>query len=445
MNPSPHRPRCRWPNRPSFTLVELLVAIAILGTLAGLALFSLLGAQTDARVARTRGTIQKLNEIVLQRWEEYRYRPINVQLPPGWKIPVAPANNPNATDTRLPYSPRELARLKMIMLRDTMRMEMPDRISDLLYEPTQYKMVSNVYGAAYLNRPVPTGWSVIYDALRSRVNNSPAFASLGLSLPPTYAGGPLPGSNAAPAWVGVGGDPYEWNEMVSSAELLYLIVASSNYNGSSGLEFFRPSEVGDTDNDGLLEFIDAWRQPIQWIRWPAGYRGDLVRYADSDAMDPLRTDWRFRTTVGNYNVEEDWKPRTLVPLILSPGQDGQLGVIRDRFDPARNIPPLAYATMRWPTASAGTAYGAPNPYYAGGPYYYPDPNFTWEVASGNCEYGLPNGPGSEKPFDGSEPCGIALGFRANQLGAIPNVLDANGTPNDVWSDNITNHDIILEP
>ena len=57
-----------------FTLIELLVAISILGTMASLILFALAGGQTDARVARTRSTISKWNESILQRWEEYRYR-----------------------------------------------------------------------------------------------------------------------------------------------------------------------------------------------------------------------------------------------------------------------------------------------------------------------------------------------------------------------------------
>ncbi len=415
-------PRCR----PSFTLIELLVAIAIIGIMAGMALYSLSGAQTDARNARTRSTISKLNEIMLQRWEEYRYRPVNVLLTQQMKQPVITPNG-----TRVPYSPREKARVRMLMLRDMMRMELPDRVSDLLYEPSQYKMVWNS-GSEYLMRPVPPGWGIIYQALRNRVNGNPAFTSLGLTLPPTYAGGALPGSNAAPNFVPPGGTPADWNDQVQSAELLYLIVATSNFNGSNALEYFRPSEVADTDNDGLWEFVDAWQQPIRWIRWPAGYPGDLVRYAGEDAMDPLKTDWRYRPNVNGAAVDEGWRPRTLVPLIISRGQDGQIGLI------AEFNPPIVYALMQWPTAQPNTAFGASAAHYQNGPYYYPDPHFTWDYQAS-----LPNQPGSEIPYPESHPSG----FRANQLGSVPQYMDppTNSIPNEFWADDITNHDIILEP
>jgi hypothetical protein len=35
--------------------------------------------------------------------------------------------------------------------------------------------------------------------------------------------------------------------------------------------------VGDTDGDGLPEFIDAWGEPLQFYRWPILYRSDLQK------------------------------------------------------------------------------------------------------------------------------------------------------------------------
>ena len=455
-----------------FTLIELLVAISILGTMASLILFALAGAQTDARVARTRSTISKLNEIVLQRWEEYRYRAVNVTLPPALQTNVV---NGAATSAALakPVSPRELARVRMVMLRDMMRMELPDRASDVLFGPTEYTVAfrnpAAPSGTAAVNlpRPIPAGWGVIYNALRSRIQglkNDPRYAANWASANMVNINDPAQGFSVSalapstgPAFLGNPPSRVEstlpaWTEAIQSSELLYLIVSTSNYNGSSALEQFRPTEIGDTDDDGLLEFIDAWGQPIVWLRWPAGYSGDLVRYAGADAMDPLKTDWRYRAQVGGAAVDEDWHPRTLVPLIMSRGQDGQLGVITDFFDSVNGRPPIAYATMTWPTASAGKPYGtgvygvAGVHYGAAGPYYYPDPNFTYDYSSD-----LPNQTDSEKPWNIDGPRGAMHGFRRNQIGAIPKFIDFNGldTPgtivNDVWQDNITSHDIILEP
>lgn len=429
--------------RPSFTLVELLVAVAIIGIMSGMVLFALLSARTDARNARTRGTIQKISEIILQRWEEYRYRPLNVNLPFG-------ASTPTGSPPVSPVSPRENARLRMVILRDTMRMEMPDRITDLLYPPTQYTVSyvnpapPPVLAAGKLSRKIPGGFGVIYRALRNRIislqnsGSHPQWAGfnlVNLDTHAVYSTGTVPAT--APVSLLTTNTASQWHNAVQSSELLYLLVSSSNYGGSSALEFFRPSEVGDPDNDGLLEFIDAWGQPILWIRWPAGYPGDLVRYADDDAMDPLKSDWRYRPLAG---MNSDWRPRTLVPLILSSGADGQLGVIANfNFNDADQTP-FAYATMTWPGTTTGKPFGTSGAHYAAPPYFYPDPNFTWDYQNA-----APNTTGSEMPYP-DDPVNFPRGYRANQIGAIPRFLDSGLTiENTFATDNITNHDIILEP
>ncbi len=389
--------------RPSFTLVELLIAISIIGIMTGMIMFALLGAQTDARVARTRGTIQKLNDIVLQQWEEYRYKPVDVRLPEFAKTPIPGTNPP-----RYPMSPREIARLRMLVLRDTMRMEMPDRITDMLYHPSQFTVAylnGGVESAVRLPRALPPRFGLLYDSLRStigmlRAQGHPQWAGLTLNALPAV--NPFPPGEAVDRFSAQGDE--DWHDAVQSSELLYLLVSSSQYAGSSALEFFRASEVGDPDGDGLLEFIDAWGRPISWIRWPAGYPGDLVRYAEDDAMDPLKTDWRYRN-----NVPAEWHPKTLVPLILSSGPDEEYGVTFD-FYIQGSTPPIAYATMFWP--DSGLPFPSAVTHHQGGAYFYVDPFFT-------------NGRAAPDGF--------------NQIGSIPPAAV------ELAVDNITNHDILLEP
>ena len=50
---------------------------------------------------------------------------------------------------------------------------------------------------------------------------------------------------------------------------------SSNDGGSAGKlvnyvlsKEFTAQEVADTDDDGLLEFVDAWGEPLRFYRWP---------------------------------------------------------------------------------------------------------------------------------------------------------------------------------
>ncbi|MBX3422560.1 MAG: type II secretion system protein [Pirellulaceae bacterium] len=438
--------------RAAFTLVELLVVMGILGFLVSMLTYALLGAQSDARAARTRGTITKLNDIILTQWEEYRYRPVDVRLE-SFRLFNQSANLPPGVQPTVPL-PQMQAHLRMQVLRDTMRMEMPDRVSDLLFEPSYYvspgylvpESVEDAalragFTNAYLSqRAYPHRFGNIYGALFQAISNSPhpeidQLRQTAPLLPPSE----LPSSGIAPLTGqprshfpdGQGIDARQaldrikqWNKHIQSSELLYLIIANSTYGGSSALEYFRPSEIGDTDEDGLLEFIDAWGNAIHWIRWPAGYPSDLNRYSGTDAMDPQRTDWRYRSS----DWPESQQPKTVIPLIVSAGADGNFGVVFDHDDFAEpgqsiNSLPIAYALM--PQGSR----------------FYIDPFFTWDYANS-----VPNGASSHPPFTENDPndrdsSNNHRGFRANQMGATPtHVL---GIANEAPTDNITNHDIIL--
>lgn len=108
----------------------------------------------------------------------------------------------------------------------------------------------------------------------------------------------------------------------ASAELLYLLVMSM-----PGADVaFASSEIGDTDGNGLKEFLDGWGQPIYFIRWPGQYyngnNGVISqlqtmeakdgRYLQHDPFDPMRVD-------GNAYA--------VFPLIFSSGPDGMKGII----------------------------------------------------------------------------------------------------------------------
>ena len=101
----------------------------------------------------------------------------------------------------------------------------------------------------------------------------------------------------------------------SSAECLFMILARSGIQPEI-MEQFHASEIGDTNKNGLSEFIDGWGNPISFIRWAPGFSSlSQVQPADStnfhDPMDAQRAD-----TVGY----------ALIPLIVSAGPDGDLGL-----------------------------------------------------------------------------------------------------------------------
>lgn len=64
--------------------------------------------------------------------------------------------------------------------------------------------------------------------------------------------------------------PARHNPETESSELLYLILTAGDLFGvpNAGQDEFSSNEVSDTDGDGLLEFVDAWGQPLRFYRWP---------------------------------------------------------------------------------------------------------------------------------------------------------------------------------
>jgi prepilin-type N-terminal cleavage/methylation domain-containing protein len=355
--------------KPSFTLVELMVVIAIIGVLAGMILYTLAGAQRDSLTARTQGTIKKINDIVLPRWEEFRYRAVKINVPQAFLVPQM-----RNGAWHVPISAREGARARMIALRDVMRMELPDRYTDILYPPVMYRVgayTADNYGptpdtsnddiVAPFDREIPGQFQTYR---RKMVTEPTGAGALPLTMNPYPATAPVaPVGTLRPSPANQG------------AELLYEIVSNSTYQGSSALEYFRPSEIGDTDGDGYGEFLDAWGRPIQWIRWPAGYPSPLNDTSTPDPMDPLRTDWRWSNSSGQ-------KPWMLVPLIISAGPDGVFDIVFD-FESSTNAPcvnpsppygALSYATNVW---TGNTDPGSPTGIQRkNGPYYFPDPYFA---------------------------------------------------------------------
>lgn len=395
-------------NRLAFTLVELLIVVGLIAFMSSMITYALLGAQTDARVAKSRSTIQKLNEIVLQQWEEYRYRPVDIRKT-SYRTAAQPVVLPSGV-TPVAIAPRALGHLRMLVLRDTMRMEMPDRVTDILYGPSPYQIPQHIAqsGCYLANRAVPSKFGLLHSSLKSAVANSIHSSNL-LGPSPAYPKFPdlgtsgvdigLPSSGPTQLFTG---NLADWETAVQSSELLYLIVSLSSFGGTPALEAFRPSEIGDPDQDGLLEFIDAWGRPIRWLRWPAGFQSDLNRYAMADAMDPLHTDWRYASST----FVESEKPQTIIPLIISSGADERFGIRFDFSDLSPN--PLVYASVR-----QGSGLNQ----------FYVDPYFVF----------VNNGPNDSNNESNLRP----NAGRTNQVGSLVSADDV--------TDDITNHDLILEP
>lgn len=300
-----------------FTLVELLVAIAIIAILAGLLLGVAARAAEHGREARTKAMIARIHTLVMQHYDTYKDR-------------RAPVNDNNPALRALKGQDRALARL--FALRELMLAEMPDRWSDVLFKvPADVSSVSDLTntGPVYLKPPTALtsstygGVTPLNEAYRRQY-----FSMLDAGVPKS--------------------------DILSNqgAECLYMFVMTATADGEAR-SLFNESSIGDTDRDGAYEFLDGWGRPISWIRWPAGYESDLQMNARELGGDPTVQAWVSAAATDHDPFDPflvDPPAFRTVPLIFSPGADGvyQLYTARDSIVwrlPGSNPRLLPYALV----------------------------------------------------------------------------------------------------
>jgi prepilin-type N-terminal cleavage/methylation domain-containing protein len=260
--------------RRAFTLAELMIVIAIIAIMAGLALSAMSGATNLAREHRTQAQIRKIDLLLTERWEGYRTRSLALRIPPG-------------------IDPRTAALIRLNGLRDLMRMEMPDRVTDVVDGPAV--LTPNGMPPVSLARPM---LQLNYQRQAAR------------SLGPNWA--------------------RPWTAQYQGAECLYLILSTMGDGDKRALDYFDSSEIGDVDGDGMREILDGWGTPIEFLRWAPGYLAPddyhaaiTMQISDwnkaPDPFDPAKADPRWR-------INGAAKPFMLYPLIVSAGPDRQIDI-----------------------------------------------------------------------------------------------------------------------
>ncbi|MFO0915784.1 MAG: type II secretion system protein [Pirellulales bacterium] len=268
-NLMPRQPARVSARRSAFTMVELMVAMAILAILASMILFAMSSALETAKQDRTRTEIRKLHDLIMQRWESYELR----RVPSG--IVTTAANRSAAL----------MAKDRVDRIRELMRMELPDRLTDIVDPPVTLKFFPKVW-----NR------------YRILVSQGGAKAAEG---------------------------EYQ------SAECLYMIISNMEDGERNALEFFSAREIGDKDGDGLKEIWDAWGTPIEFLRWAPGHRSK-IQPTDLDLKANLVT----QLPQDQFDVRGVYSTAAaptfaLVPLIVSAGGDRKFDVLLDFDMPLR--------------------------------------------------------------------------------------------------------------
>ncbi|TWU07646.1 type II secretion system protein [Stieleria varia] len=379
--------------RRGFTLVELLVVITLMVSLAGMLSLALASAATDARIKRAQTEVITIGQLLQTRANEVSLSKLELLYGPDRSSPSAPTI---IEPIPLPIS-RDVAatdRSRMIMLarRDLMRMTMPCCRADLLYPPASLQYRSFVYRTYPPNNPSGSprfvqGWVANVAQLRppSQWNQMRTLAGLrtaeeadnayqlasGSAWSPTsqpdidaialfnsnrVAGTP-PGPPNNPYRLALESPevstnpnpraPYiNWTREHESAECLYLILATTELFGERAIDKLPKSAIANLDGDRIPEIVDPWGRPYDFIRNPIGIASGAVKNyrpgganlfaqfpVDPDPMDFLVADFRY-----SLAPDQSFHPIYLPPAVISAGPDGDFGLTRSFFLNANENP-----------------------------------------------------------------------------------------------------------
>ena len=316
--------------RLGFTLVEVLTVLVLLSVMGSMVLTAMRGVARTAKEARTKSIIEAIDHVIQQQYDSYRYRALAVEVPDTFN-PYDDGNPLTSTEIGYEVLATESARVRLMMLRDLQRMEMPDRFTDITSGPVVIRAACN-----------PVLLDASGNVLASR-NDKTQRRMMQVNW---YGTGNDVPSRLAAYQDRLSGSQTEQHQ---GAECLYMIMSTSFVGGSPAIDVIPETNIGDTDGDLMPEILDGWQRPIEFIRWPVGY-DDVYQITDSqlaDDFDLFRSDYAYLANpslppppsppvptfdpslpidpnnTGMYAQRFPWSVR---PLVVSAGDDDIFGI-----------------------------------------------------------------------------------------------------------------------
>ena len=235
-----------------FTLVELLLVIAIIAVLSTMAVGIIASSQHDARVAATRSRISLIDRIIQSELEGYEFRrspvPERVLIALTNQIVTDPANMWDTNRFLVHFR-----NLKRMINADLIRTEMPSGLGKI----NNLGIFPSAELTAYLDSVgvplVPTPGAIsVAELARFRPAGVRRWANWAFDSSIRRIDEDQAGD--------LGRDDEQTRS--DSAELLYHLLGQIEFNGTSARDALGSSAFADADGDGQLEIVDAFGDPI---------------------------------------------------------------------------------------------------------------------------------------------------------------------------------------
>ncbi|SIN70544.1 prepilin-type N-terminal cleavage/methylation domain-containing protein [Singulisphaera sp. GP187] len=285
--------------RRGFTLIELLIVMVIIGILIAFILKAAMGGVRRAEEKATIALIAKLEQAFTDRVDAlttYRADPT------PFHYALASLYNGTSLNPDGSLKPiQSVQRAQAIAQFDYVRAQLPDVFVVQNANPSTTAAGDYPFNFAGATATVPIGADNAGNGTVTGVYGAAFEIAGGLYKqlgyhPKGYDGNDNNGDGSVDdALEGIGSLPAAEQAVVlqrlakhthktARSEMLYAILVEGGgvYGSSFDKDDFTSKEVQDTDGDGLMEFVDAWGEPLQFYRWPILYRSDSQKgYPDT--------------------------------------------------------------------------------------------------------------------------------------------------------------------
>ena len=309
-------------SKSAFTLVELLIVIAIIGVLTAMSLSLLGAASNDAKVSATQARMSQITAILQLQMEDYEVR----RLPVSNRIlrryvaanPIMIDGKPDPMNARLQL---QYLRRQVLMALIDSELPRPARILTL-GQPIAY--VENEFAGRFgsgLDLAPESAFAQTNDRKQVDEDENPAFfvsaedsffvwleSNYPQQVSNTRLTGLLNGLSSSSAvkfrrQVDDTTAQGALDDLDLPGEYLHEILRSIQVDGQSAVESLGSSAIANTDNDRFPEVVDAWGEPLLFDIEQFGSTIDLCdNSVRANGLGVVPLDPRYPMALGDLQI-----------------------------------------------------------------------------------------------------------------------------------------------